>query len=195
MQRGSILADDDAFESRLILDEEELKNKVQALKTLGLTIVLTSGSFDLTHIGHMRYLREARRQGDILIVGVDSDHKVRARKGKFRPIVPELERAEMIAHSRYVDIVTIKDGGTEKWSLIKAICPDVLVISERTGYEPEQQEGLAEYCKDVRCLEPQAETSTSAGVRRLQLETLRPSLAKIREAVDAIDIEFGGGDS
>lgn len=190
MDRGSIFSNDVAFETRLILDEEELKKKIAAFKTLGLKIVLTSGSFDLPHIGHMRYLREARLKGDVLIVGIDSDAKVRARKGKYRPIVPERERAEMMTHTRYVDIVTIKDSDHEKWTLIKLVCPDVLVISERTGYDEDTQKELMKYCGEICNLQSQAETSTSAGVRRLQLETLMPSLALIRKAVDDIESQY-----
>lgn len=190
MERGSLFSSDVAFENRLILDETELEEKVTAIKRLGLKTVLTSGSFDLAHIGHMRYLREARRLGHVLIVGIDSDAKVRERKGKFRPIVPERERAEMVAHSRYVDIVTIKDGESEKWGLIKLVRPDILVISERTGYDEETQNELRAYCGDIVNLHSQAETSTSAGVRRLQMETLIPSLARIRSALDEIESQY-----
>jgi D-glycero-beta-D-manno-heptose 1-phosphate adenylyltransferase len=191
MRHGSIFANDVAFEERLILDEAELTKRIEALRALKLKIVLTSGSFDMAHIGHMRYLREARLQGDILVVGIDSDEKVRDRKGKYRPVIPELERAEMIAHSRYAEIITIKDGG-EKWGLIKLVRPDVLVISERTGYDENTQNELMQYCGKIENLHSQAETSTSAGVRRLQMETLVPGLAKIRGVIDEIEKELVG---
>ena len=184
MNRGSIFASDDAFEDRLIVDEKVLEDKVRALRTLGLRIVLTSGSFDISHIGHMRYLREARRLGDCLIVGIDSDERVRSRKGALRPIIPERERAEMLAHSRYADIITIKDDGTERWSLIKLVHPDVLVVSKRTDYDEGKQEALKEYCSEIVVLESQATTSTSANVRKLQMETLVPCLTQIRDVVD-----------
>jgi D-beta-D-heptose 7-phosphate kinase/D-beta-D-heptose 1-phosphate adenosyltransferase len=194
MKRGSIFDEDSAFEDRLILDEQALEKKVKALKELGLKVVLTSGSFDLPHIGHMRYLRAARLLGDILIVGIDSDEKVRKRKGKYRPIMPERERAEMVAHSRYVDIVTIKGDGAEHGSLIRLVCPDILVISERTGYDEAKQKELLQFCGEIRNLESQAQTSTSAGIRRLQMETLAPNLAKMRHAIDEIEREMGGKD-
>ena len=192
MERGSIFKDDAAFETRLILDESELEKTVKALKDLKLRIVLTSGSFDLPHIGHMRYLREARLKGDVLIVGVDSDEKVRSRKGKLRPVLPDRERAEMVAHSRYVDIVTIKSDSQDKWSLIKLVSPDVLVISERTGYDAETQTELNKYCGAIVNLESQAKSSTSAGIRRLQLETILPALAQIRGVIDKVEKEMTG---
>ncbi len=191
MQRGSFFSNYVAFEDRLILDEKTLVEKVAAIKTLGLKITLTSGSFDMAHIGHMRYLRTARQLADVLVVGIDSDEKVRKRKGEFRPIIPEQERAEMIAHSRYVDIVTIKDGGGEKWGLIKLVRPDFLVISERTGYDEKTQKELLQYCGEIVNLHSQAETSTSAGIRRLQMETLRPGLNKIRKVLDEIEGDSG----
>ncbi len=193
MQRGSIFANDVAFEDRLVLDETELAKKIEALRTLGAKIVLTSGSFDMAHIGHMRYLRSARQLGDFLIVGIDSDEKVRKRKGEYRPIIPEKERAEMIAHSHYADLITIKGDGGEKWGLIKLVRPDVLVISERTGYDKETQETLLQYCGRIENLHSQAETSTSAGVRRLQMETLKPGLDKIRKVLDELQQETEGG--
>ncbi len=193
MKRSSIFSEDVVFADRLILDEEQLVKKVMAIKELDLQIVLTSGSFDLPHIGHMRYLREARLRGDVLIVGVDSDAKVRDRKGKFRPVIPELERAEMIAHSRYADIVTIKADGDEKWSLIKLVRPGILVISERTGYDAETMETLAQYCGEIVNLSSQAAASTSASVRQLQTETLRPLLGKLSAIVDEVGQVLGEG--
>jgi D-beta-D-heptose 7-phosphate kinase/D-beta-D-heptose 1-phosphate adenosyltransferase len=186
MKRGSVFSEDVAFEDRLILDEGVLARKIAAMKELGLRIVLTSGSFDLPHIGHMRYLREARLRGDVLIVGIDSDAKVRDRKGRFRPIIPERERAEMVAHSRYADVVTIKTDGGEKWSLIKLIRPDLLIISERTGYDAETTKMLEQYCGEIVNLPSQATTSTSASVRQLQMETLRPFLGKLSAFVDEV---------
>ena len=192
MKHGSIFSDDVAFEDRLILDQDDLAKKIRAAKDLNLTIVLTSGSFDLPHIGHMRYLREARLLGDVLVVGVDSDEKVRSRKGQFRPVIPELERAEMVVHSRYADIVTIKQGGSEQWSLIRTVRPHVLVISERTGYEPEIMEELKKHCDEVVNLPSQAATSTSASIRRLEIGGLKPLLDRVRSIVSEFDKLLSG---
>jgi rfaE bifunctional protein nucleotidyltransferase chain/domain len=184
MDRGSIFAPHDAFEERLITDRKVLQSKVKALKTLRLKIVLTSGSFDIVHIGHMRYLREARMLGDCLIVGIDSDEKVRERKGEFRPLIPELERAEMVAHSRYADIITIKQNNEERWELIRLVCPDILVVSKRNERNDENLQALQELCGKVVVFESQATTSTSSRIRRLQMETLIPHVTQIRDLAD-----------
>jgi rfaE bifunctional protein nucleotidyltransferase chain/domain len=90
------------------------------------TVVFTNGVFDLLHPGHVRYLQEARRLGDALIVGVNSDRSVRANKGPDRPVTPELERAEVLAALACVDAVVIFDEDTPL-RLIAALAPDVLV--------------------------------------------------------------------
>lgn len=155
-------------EARIILEHDILVNKIMACRELGQSIVMTSGSFDLTHIGHARYLEEAKRYGDILVVGVDSDEKVRQRKGETRPIVPDTERMELLAHLKPVDLVTIKYPDEPKWDLIKRITPDTLIVTEET-YSQESLIELTEYCGRVICLEPQATTSTSAKVRLVEI--------------------------
>jgi D-beta-D-heptose 7-phosphate kinase/D-beta-D-heptose 1-phosphate adenosyltransferase len=90
------------------------------------TVVFTNGVFDLLHPGHVRYLQAARAEGDTLIVAVNSDRSVRANKGAFRPVLPAVERAEMIAALRAVDVVLVFDGDTPD-EVVAAIQPDVLV--------------------------------------------------------------------
>jgi len=89
-------------------------------------VVFTNGVFDLLHPGHVRYLQAARNEGDLLIVGVNSDRSVRANKGPERPITPEAERAEILASLGCVDAVVIFDQETPA-EIIRAIQPDVLV--------------------------------------------------------------------
>ena len=89
-------------------------------------VVFTNGVFDLLHPGHIRYLRDARAFGDVLVVGVNSDRSVRVNKGPARPITPEGERAELIASLGSVDAVTVFDEDTPH-ALITAVQPDVLV--------------------------------------------------------------------
>jgi len=108
------------------------------LREQGKKLVFTNGCFDILHVGHVRYLNHARSLGDVLVVGVNSDHSVREIKGESRPIVPELERAEVLAALAGVDFVFIFDDSTPK-HVIEAIVPDVLVkgadwgISEIVG--------------------------------------------------------------
>ena len=80
-----------------VLTRPEAIAWAERLRASGKTIVFTNGVFDLLHPGHVRYLAEARAQGDALIVGVNSDRSVRAIKGPTRPITPELERAEVLS--------------------------------------------------------------------------------------------------
>lgn len=195
MERGSFFAPHDAFEERFIPEHDALKKIVDACRTFGLKIVLTSGSFDLPHIGHMRYLREARKLGDFLIVGIDSDEKVRSRKrDQYRPVIPELERAELIAHSRYADVITLKLVEDEQWGLIKLVHPDVLVVSERNDSDEKKLAAIKEFCGEIVVLKSQATSSTSASIRKLQTGALIPCLKQIRDLADSMITKTQKGD-
>lgn len=163
---------------RFVKDMDQLAEIVNALKTIGAKIVLTQGTFDFIHIGHFLYLEKARSMGDVLIVGVDSDEKVRKRKGPDRPIVSEAERVQMLTHVRHVDYVTIKQDDLPKWHLIKLLRPDVLVATQETYTEDEIKQ-LKKFCKKIVVLEPQATTSTTAKIRRLNIGLAQ----KIKDAV------------
>lgn len=90
-----------------LLTREQLTLLAPAWRDAGKKVVLTNGVFDLLHVGHLRYLQEARRLGDLLVVGVNSDESVRQLKGDTRPILPATERAELVAGLECVDYVTI----------------------------------------------------------------------------------------
>ena len=169
------------FEHRLIGSIEELTRTISHLRGLGYKLVLTSGSFDLIHLGHVKYLAKAKELADILVVGVDSDEKIRRRKGDDRPMVPEGERLELLAHQRPVDIIFLKDSDEERWGLIKAVRPDVLVVSEDHGYSEADQQALLEFCGRIEVLERQASVSTSERIRQMYMhmgDRLGPELAK-----------------
>ncbi|HEY7546215.1 MAG TPA: D-glycero-beta-D-manno-heptose 1-phosphate adenylyltransferase [Blastocatellia bacterium] len=108
------------------LDLQSLISERHRLRVEGKTVVFTNGCFDLLHAGHARYLREARALGDALIVALNSDRSVRKLKGEGRPILSELERAELMAALEAVDYVTIFDEETPL-RVIRALLPDVLV--------------------------------------------------------------------
>jgi rfaE bifunctional protein nucleotidyltransferase chain/domain len=158
------------FKSRFYPDYEKLQKQVEYLKGLGAKIVLTSGSFDLFHIGHALYLESAKKCGDILIVGVDNDKKIRQRKGKGRPVNPQGERVKILSHLRSVDIITLKYHNSPKWELIECVRPDVLIATEDNYTQEEIFELESFFCKKVIVLPRQAETSTSAKVRKINLE-------------------------
>ena len=98
----------------------------RAWKAAGRVVVFTNGCFDLLHPGHVALFEAARSQGDLLVVGLNSDRSVRALKGEGRPLVTETERAETIAALEAVDRVVVYDEDTPL-SLITALQPDVLV--------------------------------------------------------------------
>ncbi len=120
---SSLFADASNFEQRFVESYDQVKTIVSALKTLRMRVVLTSGSFDIIHEGHSMYLEAARGFGDFLIVGLDSDDKIQARKGPDRPAVPQMERLRMVTHQRGVGLVTLKGVQHPRWALIKAVEP------------------------------------------------------------------------
>src|SRR2546423_9649726 len=90
-----------------ILDRNRLIARVAIARKRGARVVLANGCFDILHVGHIRYLEGARALGDLLVVAINADEQVRALKGAGRPLMPERERAEIIAALRPVDLVTI----------------------------------------------------------------------------------------
>lgn len=109
-----------------ILTPEQMLRERERLRAAGLRLVFTNGVFDLLHVGHVRYLAQARALGDALLVAINSDQTVRELKGPDRPIFNHLERAEILAALRFVDYVTIFDNISPR-SLITQLLPDVLV--------------------------------------------------------------------
>jgi len=107
-----------------ILDRPALVARMESEKDGGSRIVLANGCFDILHAGHVRYLEAARALGDVLVVGVNSDEQVARLKGAGRPILPERERAELVASLQAVDLVTIFPEPTVT-ELLLAIKPDV----------------------------------------------------------------------
>jgi rfaE bifunctional protein nucleotidyltransferase chain/domain len=91
----------------MILSKETAAKLIEELKLQGKKVVFTNGCFDILHVGHLRYLNEAKKQGDILIVGVNSDNSVRQLKGEGRPINNEIDRAEMLSGLKAVDFAVI----------------------------------------------------------------------------------------
>jgi len=102
----------------------ELKKVIETQKRRGRRVVLANGCFDLFHVGHIRYLRESAGQGDILVVALNSDASVRSLKGAGRPLLPQRERAEVLASFEFVDYITIfREPNVEK--VLLALKPNV----------------------------------------------------------------------
>ena len=111
---------------RKIMTWEGVRQLVRERRELDGKAVFTNGCFDLIHTGHLRYLSDARDLGDLLIVGLNSDRSVREIKGPARPIIPQDQRAEVLAALEFVDAVTVFDE-PDPLELIKTIEPDILV--------------------------------------------------------------------
>jgi D-beta-D-heptose 7-phosphate kinase/D-beta-D-heptose 1-phosphate adenosyltransferase len=109
-----------------ILERDALRKKLEDLRKKGKKIAFTNGCFDILHVGHVRYLRKARKTADLLVLALNSDSSVRSIKGAKRPLVNEKERAEILAALEFVDFVTIFKESTPL-KLIKYLKPDILI--------------------------------------------------------------------
>lgn len=109
-----------------ILDRKILKDKLEALRKEGKKIAFTNGCFDILHVGHVRYLKEAKKTADILVLALNSDASVQAIKGLKRPLVSGEERAEVLAALECIDFVTIFNELTPL-ELICYLKPDILI--------------------------------------------------------------------
>ena len=109
-----------------IVDAPALAVKLKDLREAGRRIVFTNGCFDLLHVGHVRYLTAARKEGDVLVVGLNSDASIKMIKGSQRPIVEQAQRSEILASLQLVDYVTFFDE-PDPLALIQRLKPAVLV--------------------------------------------------------------------
>ena len=108
------------------MDPEQMLGERQRLRSAGTRLVFTNGVFDLLHVGHVRYLTEARALGDALVVAINSDRTVRELKGPDRPVFDQAERAEILAALKVVDYVIVFDDVSPR-KLIATLLPDILV--------------------------------------------------------------------
>ena len=150
-----------------ILNREELLARVQAARSSGARIVLANGCFDVLHVGHIRYLAGARELGDVLVVGINSDAQVARLKGAGRPILPAVERAEIVAALESVNYVTIFDEPTVE-QLLLTLKPDV--HAKGTDYTEEtvpERDVVRSYGGRVAIVGDPKNHSTSAILTRL----------------------------
>jgi D-beta-D-heptose 7-phosphate kinase/D-beta-D-heptose 1-phosphate adenosyltransferase len=118
-----------------ILERNALKDKLEELRKKGKKIAFTNGCFDILHVGHVRYLREAKKTADVLVLALNSDSSVRSIKGEKRPLMNEKERAEILAALECIDFVTIFPELTPL-ELINYLKPDILI---KGGDWPEEK--------------------------------------------------------
>jgi len=159
--------------SRKILGRKDLREKLEGHQKRGERIVLTNGCFDMLHVGHVRYLKAAHEQGDIVVVGVNADSSVGALKGAGRPILSEAARAALVAGLDAVDYVVIFDEPDVE-GLLRDLRPDV--HAKGTDYTLQTV--------------PERETSAKLGIRVAIVgdpkhHSTRDLIARIRERCNA----------
>ena len=150
-----------------ILTREELVNSIASARVSGARSVLANGCFDVLHVGHVRYLAGARELGDIVVVGVNSDEQVAIQKGPGRPVLPAVERAEIVAALESVTYVTIFDEPTVE-QLLLTIKPDV--HAKGTDYTTDsvpERDVVRSYGGQVAIVGDPKDHSTSAIIARL----------------------------
>lgn len=151
-----------------MLTRAQLAQLAPLWREAGSRVVLTNGCFDLLHTGHLRYLQAARQLGDLLIVGVNSDESVRQLKGGSRPIVPQQERAELVAGLECVDYVTIFEEPTAV-ELVKLIQPTYYAKGgDYTEQDLPESESVVAHGGFVVILPLHPERSTRALIERIR---------------------------
>ena len=148
-----------------ILSRAELRERVEQWRRAGERIVLGNGNFDLLHVGHVRYLQGAKALGGKLVVAINSDDSVRALKGEGRPVMPEQERAEIVAALADVDAVVVFPE-VDVRAIIREIRPDVQ--AKGTDYTAEsvpERDAVVEYGGRVEIVGDPKDHSTSEILR------------------------------
>ncbi len=161
-----------------VIPIEQLAELATRLRRDGKRIVFTNGHFDLLHVGHLRYLRAARQLGDVLIVGVNDDANTTARKGLRRPIIPEGERAELVAGLECVDFASIFHEPTAH-AVLERLEPEIYVKGGDYSLDPQEgatplpeAEAVRRYGGDVRIL-PLAPGNSTSDIEQRIIERWR----------------------
>lgn len=181
----NILSGSLRFEDHYIPDRATLSSVVKTLKDSGYRIVLTMGVYDLFHVGHKRYLEEAKGQGDILIVAVDTDERARERKGPNRPFDKLDDRLQILAGLRAVDIVMLRRVGEDIRDFVKDLKPHVLIMSETTeDFTPKDKHDILRHCGEIKVLAAQSSTSTTSKLRRMMVDGAEQLGRQITELIN-----------
>lgn len=154
--------------AKIFLSVDKAIAALRRLSARGYKIVLTQGSFDLLHYGHVRYLSAAKKYGDILVVAVDNDSKVKQRKGPGRPIVRQNHRMELLAALRSVDLVVLRSVALDDAALTAALKPDILVTTEEAPVHLKDR--VLTTLTKIVTLPRQGATSTSSIAKAIALK-------------------------
>ena len=157
-----------------IVSLDDLLPRLSARRAAGEQVVFTNGTFDLLHVGHVRSLERAGQLGDVLVVGLNSDASVRAYKDPRRPLLPERERAELLAALGWVDYVIVFDEPTAE-RLVNAIRPDVYVKGADYANAPLPEADIVRGYGGRVELVPLHEGRSTSGLIREILERFGPA--------------------
>jgi len=150
-----------------LLSLEQLTQEVKKLKKADKKLVLANGCFDLIHVGHVRYLREAKEKGDVLIVAINSDKSVGQIKGNKRPIFSQTDRAEIVASFEFIDFVIIFDEPTVA-TILNVLKPDI--HCKGTDYTPEtvpEKEVVKKYGGEISIVGDPKQHSSKDLIKRI----------------------------
>jgi rfaE bifunctional protein nucleotidyltransferase chain/domain len=162
--------------SEKILNRDELRRRVEEWRRASERVTLANGNFDLLHVGHVRYLRGAKALGGRLVVAINSDESVRALKGEGRPIMPERERAEIIAALAAVDAVVIFPE-LDVRAIIREIHPDIQAKgTDYTADSVPERDAVAEYGGRIAIVGDPKDHSTSEIIRSRLSSSHNPPL-------------------
>ena len=165
-----------------VYSQPDIARVVEAARAAGRRIVFTNGVFDLLHPGHVRYLRDARALGDLLIVGLNADASVRRNKGSGRPINSEHERAEVLAALASVDAVVIFEEDTPA-EIIRLVQPDVLVKGRGLGGRPDRRARHSRSSRGTRRAHPRGAGLLDHGDRRTHTSGVNYALSLIAASI------------
>lgn len=149
-----------------IKTRDEIREIADELRKQGKKIVTCNGAFDLIHIGHLKFLQEAKALGDVLIVGLNSDKSIKQYKSKDRPFIPEQYRAELISGFECVDYITIFDE-TVPMPFIESVKPDVHVNGEDYGYDCIEKPIVEKYGGKIYIVKNYKDFSTSKLIQKI----------------------------
>lgn len=157
------------------MSEQDILNQIEHARQAGKRIIATNGCFDVLHIGHLRYLEQSKKLGDVLVVGLNSDSSVKTLKGSSRPINSELERAEILLGLKPIDFVIIFDE-TNACDFLNKVKPDI--YTKGGDYNPDDIKNWPEYetaqrlgCKIeiISLIEGQSSTQTISKINNASL--------------------------
>ena len=156
-----------AWNNTKFIFPDQLEQKVEKLREVGQTIVTLNGSFDLIHVGHLKIIYEASKQGDCLILALNSDDSIKQYKGSQRPIVPLEHRLQMVASFEFVNLVTFFDE-TTPFEFLKKVKPDIHVNGSEYGESCIESDLVKQFGGKVHIVKLLPDFSTTQLIKKIK---------------------------